>query len=210
MWHLKSKFPKYTSFLFGEFFCRIPNNEKAVFLTFDDGPHPLVTPFILDELRKVDAKASFFCTGKNAEAYPEIMTRIAAEGHDIGNHSHSHLNSWKVKSEVFMEDVYKSGKLISSAFFRPPYGKLLRSQAIELQKRYKLILWDVMPEDFNAQKTPNDCFRILKSQTSSGSIIVLHDSEKAFKNLKELLPKSLAYLKEEKRFRLKKLSDYLE
>ena len=127
----------------------IPNNDKEVFLTFDDGPTPLITHHTLDILKKHQIKATFFCLGKQVEKHPEIFKKIIDEGHAVGNHSYSHLKGWTTKNEQYLEDVRKGEAIIKSNLFRPPYGKIKRSQVNLLNPQTKIILWDVLPGDFS-------------------------------------------------------------
>lgn len=170
--------------------------EKAIYLSFDDGPHPSVTGFVLDELRKYGAKASFFCIGKNVEAWPETYRRILEEGHSVGNHTQNHLNGWKHADEAYLADVAQAQQLINSRLFRPPYGRLTRSQEKKIMAApYHLIpvMWTVLSGDFDLSITPEQCLNNVLRHTTDGSIIVFHDSEKAEEKLRYALPKVLAH-----------------
>lgn len=169
----------------------IDTKAKEIFLTFDDGPHPFITPFVLDELKKFNAKATFFCIGKNVVAYPDVYRRILSEGHVSGNHTYNHLNGWKEKDETFLQDVEKALEVIDSRLFRPPYGKTTNFQIRQLTKpRFllKTVMWDVISGDFDQGIQPSKCVDNVLLNAGPGSIVVFHDSEKAFNNLSYALP----------------------
>ncbi|MES2240345.1 MAG: polysaccharide deacetylase family protein [Bacteroidota bacterium] len=193
--------------IFSNYVWDIPNKEKKIYLTFDDGPTPEITTWVLDQLTQYNAKATFFCIGKNIVAHPDIFTQIEKKGHSIGNHTNNHFNGWKSTTEEYLENIEKCEVVISnlksdisnlkSKIFRPPYGKIKRVQAKELrQQGYKIIMWDVLSADFDQTITKEKCLDNVLSNTKSGSIIVFHDSLKAFKKLEYVLPKVLNYLKE--------------
>ena len=174
----------------------IPGEAQDMYLTFDDGPHPEVTIFVLDLLAKFNAKATFFCIGKNVEKYPQIYERILAEGHAVGNHSMNHLNGSKVKDKVYLEDIAEAQKFISSRLFRPPYGRLSNFQQKQLQAprfNFKIIMWSVLSADFDLTITHERCLENVLLHGKNGSIVLFHDSEKARKNLAYALPKTLEY-----------------
>lgn len=169
----------------------IPATEKILYLSFDDGPHPVATPFVLDELQKYEAKASFFCIGKNVEQYPKIYRRILEEGHRVGNHTHNHFNGWKVSDKKYFENIGQAAKYIDSDLFRPPYGKITKFQASLLQAppyKYNIVMWDVLSADFDRSLSAEQCARNVIRHARPGSIIVFHDSEKAFDRLRGALP----------------------
>lgn len=172
----------------------IPTKEKVIYLTFDDGPHPVATPFVLDELKKYNAKATFFCIGKNVAAYPDIYKRILMEGHRVGNHTHNHLNGRKTGNKAWLDNVKEAAKWIDSDLLRPPYGKIRAFQAKLLQETnppYIIIMWNVLSADFDRSITPENCFSHVRKKTKPGSIIVFHDSEKAYPNMRFALTESL-------------------
>jgi peptidoglycan/xylan/chitin deacetylase (PgdA/CDA1 family) len=184
--------------IFSNYVWDIPNNEKIVYLTFDDGPTPEITDWVLNQLKMFDAKATFFCIGNNIEKHPEILKRIIKENHSIGNHTFNHLNGWKTETKKYIDNtILKTESYhLKSKLFRPPYGKIKKTQAKILQKLgYKIIMWDVLSADFDQQIAPEKCLQNVISKVRAGSIIVFHDSEKAFKNLKYALPKTLHFLK---------------
>ena len=187
-WWLKKIYPFYT--------WSIATKEKILYLTFDDGPHPEATPFVLDELKKNNALATFFCVGKNVLAYPDIYKRILDEGHAVGNHTQNHLNGWKTPNDVYMKDIAEAANYIDSNLFRPPYGKITLFQAKHLRaamkgRESKIIMWDLLSLDFDSSITNKQSLEIVVFRSSPGSIIVFHDSEKAFQKLNYILPKVL-------------------
>jgi peptidoglycan/xylan/chitin deacetylase (PgdA/CDA1 family) len=170
----------------------VATNEKIIYLTFDDGPHPVATPFVLNELKKYNARATFFCIGKNAASYPEIYQRILQEGHQVGNHTYNHLNGWKTDNNLYLENINKAAEYITSNLFRPPYGRLRSSQAKELGN-YKIVMWDVLSGDFEPTVSKETCLRNVTAKTENGSIVVFHDSEKAWEKLHFALPEVLKH-----------------
>ena len=169
--------------------------EAVVYLTFDDGPHPEITAFVLDELKKWEAKASFFCIGENVARYPDVFKRIKDEGHTIGNHTMHHLNGWKTKDDTYLDDIRQAAKLISSDLFRPPYGRIRFSQLQKLDKKMKVVMWSLLSGDFDVTITPEKCLNNVISNIKNGDIIVFHDSIKAKKNLIYTLPLVLNFLR---------------
>ena len=173
--------------------------DKCLFITFDDGPIPIVTPFVLNILSQYHAKATFFCIGDNVRKYPEIFEQIKQEGHAVGNHTFNHLNGWKTNNDNYLNNIVLADELIQSNLFRPPYGKIKRSQIKLLLKRIPdlhIIMWSVLSGDFDEHLKPEVCLKNVIKNTQSGDIIVFHDSLKAFKRLEYVLPKALAYWKE--------------
>ncbi len=185
------KTPVWVSKLYGRYIWQMPDDEKIIYLSFDDGPHNLVTPFVLDELNKYNAKASFFCIGKNVLENPEIYQRILNEGHTVGNHTQNHLDGWKTENSVYLANVLEARKHINSEFFRPPYGRITKSQQQKiaaLQPAMKVIMWSVLSGDFDKNLTAEQCCTNVLENSKSGSIVVFHDSQKAFERLKYALP----------------------
>ena len=183
--------------IFKNFVWDIPNNENKIFLTFDDGPTPEITNWVVDELKKHNAKATFFCIGNDIQKHPEIYQNLIKDGHSVGNHTFDHLNGWKNNDEKYIENILLVENFINAKtkLFRPPYGKIKPSQATKLRKLgYKIIMWDVLSADFDNEITPEKCLQNVLSNVKSGSIIVFHDSQKASKNLKYVLPKTLEFL----------------
>ena len=174
----------------------IPTEEKVIYLTFDDGPTPEVTSYVLKELSKYNAKATFFCLGCNVDKHPNIYQEIISEGHQIGNHTYHHLNGWHTNNQQYFDNVEKCSKTIDSKLFRPPYGRIKKSQSAKLIQDYKIVMWDVLSGDFDPKTTPEQCLKNVIDYTSEGSIVVFHDSKKASQNLSYALPKFLAYFHE--------------
>ncbi len=162
--------------------------ENFVYLTFDDGPIPNVTPWVLDQLAACGVKATFFCIGKNVAANPEIFKRISDEGHETGNHTMTHVNGWKTDFDNYMAEVDLCGNQVQSHLFRPPYGKLSFRQFRNIRKKYKVVFWDVLTEDYNKERSGADCIRNVLENIRPGSVIVFHDSLKAEERLKAALP----------------------
>ena len=179
---------------------RVPaEREKVIYLSFDDGPHPVATPFVLDELKKYGARATFFCIGKNVQQLPHIYRRILVDGHRVGNHTHDHLNGWKTDDKRYLENIRDAAKLIDSDLFRPPYGKIGLFQSSLLRKPpfgYKIVMWEVLSGDFDRGMTPQRCGRNVIRYARPGSIVVFHDSEKAFGCVREALPAVLKHFSE--------------
>jgi peptidoglycan/xylan/chitin deacetylase (PgdA/CDA1 family) len=173
-------------------------DEKVLYLTFDDGPHPRATSFVLDELEKYNAKATFFCVGKNVTQHNDVYRRILNQGHHAGNHTFNHLNGWKVSDMAYFKDIAEAGKNIDSALFRPPYGKISKFQLRYLADSFKMkvVMWSVLSGDFDAAVSGESCLRNVILSAKPGNIIVFHDSEKAWPNLAYALPKVLAHFSE--------------
>jgi peptidoglycan/xylan/chitin deacetylase (PgdA/CDA1 family) len=192
-WIAKKIFPSYV--------WSLPADDNAVYLTFDDGPHPTITPWILDELNRYNAKATFFCIGNNVDSYPEIYRKILDNKHAVGNHTYHHLNGWKTNNEKYLSDVSKAAELINTNLFRPPYGRIKTSQAKKIDEAMqisnaRIVLWDVLSADFDSSYSPEQCLSNVVENVVAGSVIVFHDSEKAFNNLNYVLPETLKYLGE--------------
>jgi peptidoglycan/xylan/chitin deacetylase (PgdA/CDA1 family) len=200
--------------IFSNYVWEIPNSENKIYLTFDDGPTPEITEWVLRELEKYNAKATFLCIGNNIEKHPEIFEKVIAKGHSIGNHTFNHLNGWKTTTEDYLENSFLCEEQIlqskiynlKSKIFRPPYGKIKASQAKKLrQQGSKIVMWDVLSADYDAAISKEKCLENATKNVQSGSIIVFHDSVKAFPHLEYTLPKALKYYKE-KGFVFEKLS----
>lgn len=166
----------------------------TVYLTFDDGPHPFATQFALNELAKYDAKATFFCIGKNVANHPDIYAQILMAGHKVGNHTHTHLNGWKNKTDIYIQSIREANQLIQSDLFRPPYGRIRKNQAKEITRLgYSIIMWDVLCGDFDTKITPEKCWENIEQNIEPGSIIVFHDSSKAWERMQYALTHTLAF-----------------
>lgn len=193
---IPAKTPKLLKYFFRNRIWNYPKGGQRVFLTFDDGPTPGVTDWVLDLLNQYNAKATFFCIGKNVHAHKELYNRILNEGHTVGNHTNNHLNGWKTNTKDYIKNVGKAAEEIHSNLFRPPYGRTSFKQARLLKKKgYKIIMWDVLAMDWDKNLTPNACYHNVITHTEDGSIVVFHDSLKASKNLKAILPEVLENLK---------------
>jgi peptidoglycan/xylan/chitin deacetylase (PgdA/CDA1 family) len=188
--------------LFSKFIWEKKNSAKKIYLTFDDGPTPEITQWTLNQLKKYNAKATFFCIGNNIAQFPEIFKAVIHEGHTIGNHTFNHLNGWKTDTATYIENVVMCQNKITvfcenNYLFRPPYGRLKRSQSKKLRELgYQIIMWDVLSADFDTGISEEKCLQNVLNNVQSGSIIIFHDSVKASKNLKYVLPKTLQFLKE--------------
>jgi peptidoglycan-N-acetylglucosamine deacetylase len=169
---------------------------ESVYLTFDDGPNPESTPEILEILNKFEAKATFFCTGKNVKEHPELYNMICENGHSTGNHGFEHLNGFNTKTASYIRNVEKATQYIDSEFFRPPYGKLTPGQIKLLKKKYALVYWDIIFADYRQDFSPHKAFTKAKKHLKPGRIIVMHDNSANLKNTKVLLTLVLEYLKE--------------
>ncbi len=185
--------------LFPRYIWRIRTAEKKIYLTFDDGPIPEVTEWVLEQLAYFKAKATFFCVGENILKHPEIFKKILNEGHAVANHTHNHLKGWKTENELYLHNFrlcekslekFKNGK---SNLFRPPYGQLKSKQADEILKTHKILMWSVLTKDYDASFDEVQCLEKAIEKTRRGSIVLFHDSIKAQKNLKYVLPKFLEH-----------------
>ncbi len=193
------KTPKWVRKLFAGSIWELPATQKVIYLSFDDGPHPVITSFVLDELNKFGAKATFFCVGKNVAEHPEVFNRILEQGHATGNHTFNHLDGWKTGNVKYLQNILKAGNYIDSHLFRPPYGRITRTQRKLLMRQdepYTIIMWSVLSGDFDEDITPEKCLSNVLNNAESGSVIVFHDSEKAYKRLRYVLPAVLKYFSE--------------
>ncbi|HNY54956.1 MAG TPA: polysaccharide deacetylase family protein [Chitinophagales bacterium] len=196
------RIPNIIKKLFPRLIWDLPNEEHKVYLTFDDGPHPEITPWILKQLKKSDAKATFFCLGENVEKYPEIIRQILSEGHRVGNHGYKHLNGWKTNDDDYLQDYLKGQEMLrftqnDTLLFRPAYGKIKKSQIPNLKSQIpnaQIINWSLMPGDFDATISSEKVYSNLQ-RARPGDIVVLHDNEKAWKHLQYCLPKFLEFCK---------------
>ena len=190
------KTPKFMQAMWPAYTWSLPAAERVLYLTFDDGPIPEVTPWVLDTLRSFGAKATFFCVGDNVLRHPDVYAQVLAEGHTVGNHTFHHLNGWNTKPLPYLDNVRRCAEAVDSRLFRPPYGRLRPSQSRSLQQHFQIIMWDVLSGDFDQTITPRQCLDNVLRYAGSGSIIVLHDSLKAEKNLHFVLPEVLKFFKE--------------
>ena len=177
--------------LFPQLIWEIETSEKEMFLTFDDGPHPEITPRVLEILDSYQAKATFFCVGENVEKHPAVYNKILKEGHATGNHGYHHLNGWKTSNRKYLDDVEHCSRLIDSHLFRPPYGRISYLQIGYLKINFRIIMWSVLTYDFDKKLSPQKCLDYSVKFSRPGSIIVFHDSEKASGNMLFALPRFL-------------------
>lgn len=192
--------------IFRELIWYFPQRDNEIFLTFDDGPTPEFTPWVLSVLKEYNARATFFCLGKKVEQNPGLFQQIKDEGHAVGNHSYSHLSGWKTKNQTYYKDVYKASEFIYSKLFRPPYGEIKLRQIKQLKGKYRIVMWDVLSYDYDPQITPQKCLRNVLKKATSGSIVVFHDKQKARKNLQYTLPRVLQHFSD-KGFVFKPITD---
>lgn len=202
MAYLPKKVPKIVQWIFPTLVWKVNTTENNIYLTFDDGPTPEVTDWVLETLGKFNAKATFFCIGKNIKENPKIFQRLIDEGHGIGNHTYNHLRGWATKTEDYIINVKECEKVmvehsVNTKLFRPPYGRVKSKQINELQKLgYKIVMWNVLPTDWSKNVTPEECWSYVLNNVRSGSIVVFHDSVKASKNMQYTLPKVLQHFTE--------------
>ena len=191
---IPARVPRFIQKLYPHRVWRIESSSNEIFLTFDDGPHPDITPRVLDLLNEYDAKATFFCIGDRVKKYPAIVEQIIAAGHIIGNHTQHHLNGWKTSANEYVDDVAEAQGFIKSSLFRPPYGRMTGNQARAIRKMgMKIIMWTILSADYDQDISPADVSKRVTENIENGSIVVFHDSEKAELNmmfaLTELLKK---------------------
>jgi len=197
MKRLLHKTPVWIQKLYSDFVWKVPTDRKELFLTFDDGPIPEVTEFVLEELAKYHAKATFFCVGENIQKHPDIAQRVVDEGHALGNHTNNHLKGWQTNNFRYFKNVLTCEQRIrahqqSSMLFRPPYGRIKRSQAAAL-RRYKIVMWNRLAWDFEKNLDREAAIRHLTDDAPDGSIFVFHDNVKSYANMQEILPEVLKY-----------------
>ena len=202
MWVKTNRFVKW---IFRKYIWDIKNSENKIYLTFDDGPIPEVTEWVLETLKQQEVKATFFCIGDNIKKHPAIFQKVIESGHSIGNHTFNHLKGWNSRKEEYIKNTILCEEAINektknlnlkTKIFRPPYGKIKPSQSRMLRKMgYKIIMWDVLSVDYDKEISPEQCLENIIKNTVPGSIIACHDSLKAFKNLEYALPKAIEYLK---------------
>ena len=168
---------------------------RRIYLTFDDGPIPIVTPFVLNILKQYNARATFFCIGDNVNKHPDIYKQLIADGHRIGNHTYNHLKGWVTADKTYVDNFLKCDELVSSSLFRPPYGRIKKSQAKllkDINPKLEIIMWDVLSGDFDQHLDPAKCLKNILKHTENGSIVVFHDSLKDFPRLEYTLPRAMA------------------
>ena len=193
--------------MYPDFRWRVKTNEKAIYLTFDDGPIPNITEFVLEELSKYQAKATFFCIGENIQKYPNILQTLINQGHTVANHTFNHLKGWNTEDDIYLENFRKCEKIIGSKLipnsynlipkFRPPYGRIKKSQASEILKTHEIIMWDVLSGDYDQSTSKETVLKKSIQYSEAGSIVLFHDSIKASKNMMYALPRFLEYYSEQ-------------
>ncbi len=202
-----ARIPSWVKWVYPSFVWQMPGDEKALYLTFDDGPHPTITPIVLDLLSKYNAKATFFCIGDRAKRYPEILQRIRQEGHAIGNHTQHHVNGWATLDRDYIDQVNQAAEFIPSKLFRPPYGRIKRSQAGLLQKEgYKVVMWTILSADYDHKLSKEECLSRVVRRIESGDIYLFHDSEKGEERMLAVLPRLLK-VATDKGFLFKKIEE---
>lgn len=191
------KTPKLIQSLMPGYIWRIPTKEKVLHLTFDDGPIPEITPWVLDVLAQYQAKATFFCVGENVKKHPEIFKEIVQQGHAVGNHTYNHLNGWETENIHYFHNIRHCAQLVKSDLFRPPYGRISPSQGSFLERHYKIVMWDILSGDFDPNLSKEKCLENVLTHTREGSIVVLHDSVKAQEKMQYVLPRILDHFTKE-------------
>lgn len=195
--------PFFLPFFYPQLTWRMPGHEKKVYLTFDDGPVPGPTEFVLETLKEFNATATFFCIGDNVRKHPEVFSKIVAAGHAVGNHTFNHLKGWNTSLHTYLDNVVQCETEFKTHLpsqspvthlFRPPYGRITRNQINALKTKYKIIMWDVLTQDYLQSLAPDKCIRGTSKATRPGSVVVFHDSYKAERNLMFVLPRYLEYL----------------
>jgi len=175
---------------------RVPTSKREVFLTFDDGPIPEVTPLVISILKKYNIKATFFCVGENVQKHPEVFDLLLKNGHAVGNHTFHHVKAWKTDSNSYLSEIEQCKQLVKSHLFRPPHGQINRKIAQNLMKDYRIIMWSALTGDYNQKLSGDHCLANAVNNTRPGSIIVFHDSLKALERMEFALPKYIEYCRE--------------
>lgn len=191
------KSPSILKTVFPNLVWDIKTTEKEIYLTFDDGPHPEITPQALEILNRFNTKATFFCVGENVSKFPETFNSIISNGHSVGNHSYNHISGWKSSNKDYFTNIEKAKTLINSDLFRPPYGRITPSQIRVLKKQYSIIMWTVLSYDFDKNVSREQCLKNSIIKTQPGSIVVFHDSMKSANNLLYALPLFLKHFTDE-------------
>ena len=187
------KTPRFMQSLFPNYTWNVKTDEKVIYLTFDDGPIPEVTPWVLEQLAEYDAHATFFCVGENVEKHPSVFEQVLDAGHSVGNHTFNHLSGWTTDNIPFFHNIRHCARVVNSGLFRPPYGRLTPSQTQFLTRHYRIVMWDVLSGDFDKSISKEDVLENVISNAKRGSIVVFHDSLKAQGHLEYALPRVLAH-----------------
>jgi len=188
-----TKTPGIVKPLYSNVLWHVPTAEKVIYLTFDDGPIPDITPAALEILAEYDATASFFCVGENVQKHSNVLAAVVDQGHTVGHHTYHHSNGWKTSDYSYFRDVLRGQATVATPWFRPPYGKIKRSQLSAVKERYNVVLWDVLSADFDTSKTGEYCANAVCRNAKEGSIVVFHDSIKAADRMLFALPKVLQH-----------------
>lgn len=187
------QFSRLPALFFPSLIWRVKTRSKLIYLTFDDGPVPEVTPQVLDILDAFGWKATFFCVGENVVKYPDLYQEILARGHRTGNHSYNHIRGFRYATEEYVQNVKKASEMIQSKLFRPPHGRIKLAQLKALRKEYDIVMWDVITYDYDRGRSPERILKTIRRNLRKGSVVVFHDSLKAKANVLEVLPKALAF-----------------
>ena len=193
------KTPFWLRFIYPSLVWRKLNDSNKIYITFDDGPIPIVTDFVINTLKMYEASATFFCIGDNIRKHPEVFQRLKDEGHSIGNHTYNHLRGWATNDDIYLDNIRKCNSLVQSDLLRPPYGRIKKSQISRVREAFpdmQIIMWDVLSGDFDQKLSPEKCLQNVIKHTRPGAIIVFHDSLKAFDRLEYVLPRALKFWKE--------------
>ena len=185
------KSPKILQRLFDDFLWKIETNEKVIYLTFDDGPHHVITPWIIDLMNQYNAKGTFFLIGDAVKRNPELYQLYKTNGHQIGNHTYRHINGLRSRKKNYLEEIAQCAEFVDSSLFRPPYGQINLRSIREIKKKYKVVMWDVLSWDFDNETSSEICLSNVIKYTKEGSIVVFHENEKSMKNIMYALPKVL-------------------
>ena len=194
---MTTRFPDIIRPFFGKLVWRKDASSKVIYLTFDDGPVPEVTPQVLDILDKFNIKGTFFCVGDNVRKYPEVYAQVLERGHRTGNHSFNHIKGFSTKTTDYVDNTLKALAYINSNLFRPPYGRITSIQKQRLEPRFEIIMWDLLTHDYNRKLSPETILKNIKRYSRNGSIVVFHDSVKAATNVLAVLPVAIEFWKNE-------------